>query len=153
MSRRLMSHAAARMVLAVTVAICAPVRAQVVTEFADGITAGAAPRGIALGADQNLWFVERSGNRIGRITPQGVVTEFGAGLSEGSDLHDIAAGADGNLWFTEFGTGQIGRITPSGVVTEFRDGLSPVAQPLPRIAAGPGRQRLVQREDQQTGSD
>lgn len=48
--------------------------AGVVTEFSSGISAGAAPGGIAAGADGNLWFTED--NRIARITPAGTVSEF-----------------------------------------------------------------------------
>ena len=39
-----------------------------VTEYSTGMTAGAAPMGIALGPDNNMWFTEFGGNRIGRIT-------------------------------------------------------------------------------------
>src|SRR5262245_12348739 len=73
--------------------------AQVVTEFSNGITAGG-PRGITLGPDGNLWFIEVFG-RIARITPSGLITEFSEGISRYVTLNDIAAGADGNLWFTE----------------------------------------------------
>ena len=38
-----------------------------ITEFAAGITAGAAPNAIASGPDGNLWFSESTGNRIARI--------------------------------------------------------------------------------------
>src|SRR5438128_620340 len=86
--------------------------AQVVTEFSTGITAGAQPRGITAGPDGNLWFTERLGNRIGRITPLGVVTEFSAGITPSANLQGITAGPDGNLWFTEYGGNRIGRITP-----------------------------------------
>src|SRR5258705_9559905 len=84
-------------------------KAQVVTEFSVGITAGAQPAAIAAGPDGNLWFTEQGGNRIGRITPAGVVTEFSAGITAGAALAGIAAGPDGNLWFTENGGNRIGR--------------------------------------------
>ena len=59
--------------------------AQVITEFSDGITAGAQPYDIALGPDGNLWFTEfNGGNQIGRITPLGVVTEFAVGITPGA---------------------------------------------------------------------
>ena len=35
-----------------------------------------APEDIAKGSDGNMWFTERVGNRISRITPAGVITEF-----------------------------------------------------------------------------
>jgi streptogramin lyase len=94
-------------------------RAQVVTEFFTGITAGSAPSRVTAGPDGNLWFTELNGQRIGRITPHGVITEFSAGIS--SRPYGIAAGPDGNMWFTEVGvppslTAGIGRITTSAAV-------------------------------------
>jgi streptogramin lyase len=80
------------------------------------------PVGITAGPDGNLWFCERGGNRIGRITPQGSISEF---PTESSPNY-ITAGPDGNLWFTEFdgsvfdyGGVNIGRISPSGELKEF----------------------------------
>src|SRR5439155_11936064 len=39
-------------------------------------TAGSVPDGITAGPDGNLWFVERLGNKIARITPAGLITEY-----------------------------------------------------------------------------
>src|SRR5262245_24265924 len=36
-------------------------------------TPGSLPHGIAVGPDGNLWFTERAGDKIGRITPTGVI--------------------------------------------------------------------------------
>jgi streptogramin lyase len=82
---------------------------------------------IAAGPDGALWFTEQSGNKIGRITPNGAITEFA--LPEPTSMPcGIIAGPDGNLWFAEssvtfspytVGTGRIGRITPTGAITEF----------------------------------
>jgi streptogramin lyase len=110
--------------------------AQVVTEFAAGISTASGPAFITAGPDGNLWFTESDGNRIGRITPLGVVTEFSVGITADANLIGITAGPDGNLWFTENATGQIGRITPLGVVTEFSAGISAGAHPV-GITAGP----------------
>ena len=66
------------------------------------------PFRIAAGPDGNLWFTEKEGNRVGRITPAGEVTEFS--VTVGSNPWGIAAGPDGNLWFTEYGGNRIGRI-------------------------------------------
>lgn len=81
-------------------------------------TGGSGPAEITLGADGNYWFTERSGSRIGRITPAGVLTEFPVN-PPGADLVGIAAGSDGNVWFAASGHNSIGRITPLGVITEF----------------------------------
>ncbi len=109
--------------------------AQVITEFNAGITPGASPQGITAGPDGNVWFTERFGDRIGRITPAGVVTEFSTGITSGASPATIVAGADGALWFTEGGTNRIGRITTAGVVTEYN--ITPPAGAPYGIAAGP----------------
>jgi streptogramin lyase len=44
----------------------------VITEFTIP-TAASALHGVAPGPDGNLWFVEQSGNKIGRITPAGSI--------------------------------------------------------------------------------
>ena len=41
---------------------------------------GSLPTGIAAGPDGAVWFTERNGNRIGRISATGAITEFPTGL-------------------------------------------------------------------------
>src|SRR5882757_1289339 len=94
------------------------------------------PGGITAGPDANLWFVEQSGNRVGRITINGALTEFSAGITAGSGPFDITAGPDGNLWFTEHEGDRVARITFNGTVTEFAAGITADAQPT-GITAGP----------------
>jgi streptogramin lyase len=101
-------------------------------------TGSSQPDEIDVGPDGNLWFAEVLGNRIGRITPNGVITEFLVPTA-GSRPTVIAPGPDGNLWFTERGTAaapgnKIGRITPSGTITEF---LLPAGSRPLGITAGP----------------
>jgi virginiamycin B lyase len=112
----------------------------------------AGPGDITAGADGNMWFVELGGvmdgievdgNRVGRITPQGVVTEFPIPSAGGTPIN-IAAGPDGNVWYTKGEA--IGRVTPQGEITEF-----PISDGPARavgISAGSDRQppeRLVNR--------
>jgi streptogramin lyase len=94
--------------------------------------------GIAAGPDGNLWFTERDGNKIGRITTLGAITEF-ALPTAGSMPGAIVAGPDGNLWFTEQGRAVIGRITTAGSITEFEVTRSPgdSIYGVQAIAAGP----------------
>ncbi len=88
-----------------------------VTEFSIP-TAGSQPNGITAGPDGNPWFVEGSGNKVGRITPTGTVTEFAIPTANGTPS-GITAGPDGNLWFTEDNGNKVGKITPAGAITEF----------------------------------
>jgi len=81
-------------------------------------TSRSVPRGITRGPDGSLWFVEYSGNKIGRISVNGVLAEF-ALPTAGASPASITGGPDGNVWFTEGAANKIGRITPSGVITEF----------------------------------
>jgi virginiamycin B lyase len=55
--------------------------------------------GIAAGPDDNIWFCENKGGKIGRLSPTGKVTEYR--VAEDSDPFLIIAGPDGNLWFTD----------------------------------------------------
>jgi virginiamycin B lyase len=80
-------------------------------------TAIASPQSITVGADNNLWFTESSGNKIGRITIGGALTEFA--LPTSSQPQQIVSGPDGALWFTERGTGKIGRMTTTGELSEM----------------------------------
>jgi streptogramin lyase len=76
------------------------------------------PEGIAAGPDGNLWFTERDGNKIGRISPSGAITEYPLPTTRSGPAW-ITAGPDGNLWFTEFDNNKIGRISPAGGSDEF----------------------------------
>src|SRR6266704_6606490 len=97
-------------------------------------TAKSAPERITTGPDDNLWFTEGNGSKIGRITPAGVVTEFPMPTAN-STPDDIVTGPDKNLWFTEDFGNKVGRITPAGVVTEFPT--PACTSTISVIAAGP----------------
>jgi streptogramin lyase len=104
-----------------------------VTEFTIP-TANSQPNGITAGPGGNLWFVELSGNKVGKITPAGVVTEFPLTGLFNPQPFGIAAGIDGNLWFTTLGN-LVGKMTPAG---DFNVWYIPTADCLPYgIAAGP----------------
>ena len=71
------------------------------------------PVDIAMGADENMWFTESNGQRIGRITPDGTIAEFPAVYGP----QGITAGSDNALWFAT--QGKIGRIALDGGLTSF----------------------------------
>ena len=55
--------------------------------------------GIAAGPDDNIWFCENKGGKIGCLTPAGKVTEYR--VAEDSEPFMIIVGPDGNMWFTD----------------------------------------------------
>jgi len=67
-----------------------------------------------------MWFTDKTGNAIGRITPTGAIKEF-ALPTHAADPQRIVAGPDGNLWFTETSAvpSKIGKITTAGAIKEF----------------------------------
>jgi streptogramin lyase len=115
-------------------ALAAPVGQ--IKEFPTGYDKGQSHDPMAAGPDGAVWFTDRAGNRIGRITPDGTVRYFRRGLTPKAGPAGIAAGPDGNMWFAEANANQIGKITPDGTITEYSAGISSDAQPV-KIAAGP----------------
>jgi sugar lactone lactonase YvrE len=67
------------------------------------------PLGIAAGPDRNLWFVDLTSDKVGKITPLGVVTKYAIPTANSTPL-GIAAGPDRSLWFTETNANQVARI-------------------------------------------
>ncbi|MGO9877608.1 MAG: putative Ig domain-containing protein [Acidimicrobiia bacterium] len=114
----------------IVVAVTARAAGAAITNYTDPSING--PNGMTAGPDDALWFVNSTGDSIGRITTAGVISHF-------NDVtmnfpKDIAAGSDGALWFTnEFGN-SIGRITTGGVVSNFT---SPTISEPVDIVAGP----------------
>src|SRR5260370_24000851 len=95
------------------------------------------PLGITAGPDGALWFVESSGNKIGRIATNGTILGETFIPTTNSQPVGITAGPDGNLWFTEFAAtaNKIAKITPAGAITEFS---IPTASSSPfNITTGP----------------
>ena len=100
-----------------------------------------APDWITTGADGNLWFTESRfgggplvGNRVTRLTLDGVFTEFPIPTVD-SRPHGIALGTDGRLWFTEEAANNIAAVATSGQITEYA---IPTAGTFPeQIVQGP----------------
>src|SRR5262245_50655441 len=63
--------------------------------------ANSGPTTIALAPDGTLWFTESSGNRIGRMSPDGSGLVEHALPNPDSSPRIIALGSDGNMWFSE----------------------------------------------------
>jgi streptogramin lyase len=79
-------------------------------------TVAGSPLGISAGPDGNIWFVEFSGNQIGKRSTNGTgYTTYGCAgcISPNS----IIQGLDGNLWYTDAGGGHLDKITTKGVAS------------------------------------
>ena len=72
------------------------------------------PFAITRGPDGNVWFTERFGQRIGKVTPAGDITYYPTTLHT---LDSIVRGSGNTLWFTSFGDDRIARITTDGAIT------------------------------------
>jgi len=96
--------------IALSSLVALPALAATITEFPLPSPGSGAGR-ITTGPDDNPWFTENTGNKIGRITRSGAIAEFPL-PAPGSGPAGIAAGPDDNLWFTEQLGNKIGRITP-----------------------------------------
>jgi hypothetical protein len=81
--------------------------------------------GITAGNDGCLWFVEAVGNKIGRITLQGIITEAPIPTPNSSPT-TITKAANGDLWFTETGANQIGHIHPPAIAVARLRGASAI---------------------------
>jgi streptogramin lyase len=106
-----------------------PVPTTVAPDF--GTTSG--PTGITVGPDGNIWFIEQTGGKVGRITldQRHEITEFPVTTTNTDSLqvangglaglYGIASGPDGALWFTETNGNSIGRIEAFGnhKITQF----------------------------------
>ncbi|HEY9085785.1 MAG TPA: hypothetical protein VIN40_07615 [Candidatus Tyrphobacter sp.] len=91
---------------------------------------GSEPYGIAFGPDNNLWFTEYAGNRIGRYDSISAnFAEFTIPTAN-AQATSIVLGSDGALWFTESGANRIGRVTLAGAITDY-----PVSGTTPLSAA------------------
>ena len=112
-------------------------------------TPASRPYTIVAGVDGNLWFTESSGNKIGRITPDGVITEV-AILDPGSGPYGICMGAEGAVWFTERFANRIGRLDASGHVSEFNIP-TPNSQPWEIVLGSDGNCWFTQEEVNQIG--
>ncbi len=102
--------------------------------FLDGGAATAAalyrPVAVEIGPDGSLYIVESQGNRIRRVTPDGIInTVAGTGSTGyGGDggpaieaqlrtPYDVAIDADGSIYIADLGNSRIRRVGPNGIIT------------------------------------
>jgi virginiamycin B lyase len=106
--------------LALLIALLVPASASAapsIQEFGPAPTANAGIQDIVQGPDGNMWFTERTANKIGRIsgTNPGTIEEFDvAAMSTAPDI--IVVGPDNALWYTQAnGVGRMPPGNPAGV--------------------------------------
>ncbi len=91
------------------------------------------PGDMVVGSDNNIWFVDQTGNKIGHVTHAGGITGYLIKTKK-SNVVGIAHGSDGAIWFTEAHGNKIGRLA-GGKILEYP---TKTAKASPRgIAAGP----------------
>src|SRR5436309_2532143 len=83
----------------------------IITEFGSSLSL---PFSIASGPDGNIWFTQRFGLLIGKITPTGQFTFYPIP----NTAEQITPGHGNGLLFTEFGSNRVAKISTDGVVTE-----------------------------------
>lgn len=72
------------------------------------------PRLVTIGPDGNLWVAEVFGQKIARITLNGVITEFP--IPGSRELAGISTGPDGSIWYTDDLANSVGHISVTGHV-------------------------------------
>jgi virginiamycin B lyase len=99
-----------------------PYQPSVTAEYAVP-TASSRPMGIAVGADDGLWFTEFATSKIGELTTLGSIpTPEPLTPTAGAGPNGIASGPNSLLWFTETNIGKVGQVTTSSppIITEFK---------------------------------
>jgi hypothetical protein len=75
-------------------------------------TPNASLRGVAVGANGDLWFTENFANKIGRMSSDGeVIGEYDIPTSA-TGPRCITAMSDGRFFFTQYDVGLIGEVIP-----------------------------------------
>jgi streptogramin lyase len=98
----------------------------------------ALPSALAIGGDGAMWYMLKSGNKVGRITGTGAVTEYSLGFTGSSGSYGIVAGPDGRIWFADTAHKRIGQINLDGSgLKYFSAGLS--GSPLGMVLAPDNR--------------
>jgi streptogramin lyase len=106
--------------------------AKTITEFQIK-SPGNHPGDMVVGSDNNVWFVDQTGNKIGRVTRTGGIVGYVI-PTKASNAVGIAEGSDGAIWFTEAAGSKIGRLA-NGKILDYKTGATKVS---PRgITAGP----------------
>src|SRR5215207_485031 len=103
------------LLLILLLVVAAPAAAEPTVNEFEIPTANAQPEDIVLGPDGNLWFTERSANKIGRVTPGNppLIEDFPLPIGFTSPFN-ITGGPDGKIWATASnGAGAVLKIDPA----------------------------------------
>jgi len=110
-----LGYAAVTLLAAVAIAaLAAGVSAQAVPIEWSVPTSSSQPTNLAADSFGNVWFTEYTGNKIGRVNPNGVFQEFDVPTAS-SQPWGIFVDSTNRVWFTEYAGNKIGNMTPGGV--------------------------------------
>lgn len=90
--------------------------AGVVTVEEFSLPSGSEPLGITLGADGNVWFIERRVDRIARMTASGTLSEFPM-KTKGLSPEVLTTSHAGDVWYGA--ESMFGRVDTAGTLTEY----------------------------------
>jgi streptogramin lyase len=113
-------------------------------------TPNSRPYTIVAGPDGNLWFTESNGNKLARITPDGVITEFPVPTAN-SGPYGLTVGRDGQIWFTERFANKIGRFSPLTLTFQEFTIPTPFAQPWEIALGADGKLWFTEEDVNQIG--
>ena len=77
------------------------------------------PTGLDLAADGSLWFSETKGDKVGRLSPDGVISEIRV-PTEGAHPTGLGIDSKGNVWISERDGSKIGCLRPDGTFIEYQ---------------------------------
>ncbi len=95
-----------------------------VTEYSIN-TQASSPQDIVIGDQNEIWFTEKDGNKIGKYIKDSGFIEYQI-PTEDSGPTRIAKDVSGNIWFIQSNTSKVGKLYRQGVFTEFELGTNGV---------------------------
>ena len=79
----------------------------------------AAPFGVAVDSNDNIYVADYSNHRIRIISSAGVVRTFAGGTAVFDSPHDVTVDSSGNVYLVDADNHRIRKITPAGMVSTF----------------------------------
>lgn len=100
--------------------------------------AGGSIGGLAVGANETVWFTLPYNNKIGSVSSSGSVNLYRRGIANGARPTAIALDRDGSVWYTNPAQGTVEHWMGDGSVRVFGSGISPINIPGPPVVTSDG---------------